>query len=202
MVNIKDSDKTLSILPLHHTYECTLDFILFLTRGATVCYCEGLTKVQKNLTEYSPTILVAVPALLKVLNKRIKKAIAADCPAKYKKYFEEETLENGDVRNVMHLHPALAPFKCAVLPLQKKLSEKALEIHAELAKYFPVDYDEAGSIGKRYRRQDENGTPYCVTVDFDTIENGTVTVRDRDTMEQITLKIEEVKDYIKDKLVF
>ena len=116
--------------------------------------------------------------------------------------FEEETLENGDVRNVMHLHPALAPFKCAVLPLQKKLSEKALEIHAELAKYFPVDYDEAGSIGKRYRRQDENGTPYCVTVDFDTIENGTVTVRDRDTMEQITLKIEEVKDYIKDKLVF
>ncbi len=116
--------------------------------------------------------------------------------------FEEETLENGDVRNVMHLHPALAPFKCAVLPLQKKLSEKALEIHAELAKYFPVDYDEAGSIGKRYRRQDENGTPYCVTVDFDTIENGTVTVRDRDTMGQITLKIEEVKDFIKEKLVF
>ncbi len=116
--------------------------------------------------------------------------------------FEEETLENGDVRNVMHLHPALAPFKCAVLPLQKKLSEKALEIHAELAKHFPVDYDEAGSIGKRYRRQDENGTPYCVTVDFDTIENGTVTVRDRDTMEQVTLKIEEVKDFIKEKLVF
>ncbi|MBR6765519.1 MAG: glycine--tRNA ligase, partial [Clostridia bacterium] len=116
--------------------------------------------------------------------------------------FEEETLENGDVRNVMHLHPALAPFKCAVLPLQKKLSEKALEIHAQLAKLFPVDYDEAGSIGKRYRRQDENGTPYCVTVDFDTIENGTVTVRDRDTMEQITLKIEEVADFIKEKLVF
>ena len=116
--------------------------------------------------------------------------------------FEEETLENGDVRNVMHLHPALAPFKCAVLPLQKKLSEKALEIHAELSKHFPVDYDEAGSIGKRYRRQDENGTPYCVTVDFDTMEIGTVTVRDRDTMEQITLKIEEVKDFIKEKLVF
>ncbi len=116
--------------------------------------------------------------------------------------FEEETLENGDVRNVMHLHPALAPFKCAVLPLQKKLSEKALEIHAQLAKFFPVDYDEAGSIGKRYRRQDENGTPYCVTVDFDTIENGTVTVRDRDTMEQITLPIEKVADFIKEKLVF
>ena len=116
--------------------------------------------------------------------------------------FEEETLENGDVRNVLHLHPVLAPFKCAVLPLQKKLSDKALEVHAELAKYFPVDYDESGSIGKRYRRQDENGTPYCVTVDFDTLEKGTVTVRDRDTMEQVTLKIEEVKDFIKDKLVF
>ncbi len=116
--------------------------------------------------------------------------------------FEEETLENGDVRNVLHLHPFLAPFKCAVLPLQKKLSDKALEIYAELAKHFPVDYDEAGSIGKRYRRQDENGTPYCVTVDFDTLENGTVTVRDRDTMEQITLPIEKVADFIKEKLVF
>ncbi len=116
--------------------------------------------------------------------------------------FEEETLENGDVRNVLHLHPVLAPFKCAVLPLQKKLSEKALEVHALLAKHFPVDYDEAGSIGKRYRRQDENGTPYCVTVDFDTLEQGTVTVRDRDTMEQITLPIEKVADFIKEKLVF
>ena len=116
--------------------------------------------------------------------------------------FEEETLENGDVRNVLHLHPVLAPYKCAVLPLQKKLSEKALEIHAQLAKYFPVDYDEAGSIGKRYRRQDENGTPYCVTVDFDTLEKGTVTVRDRDTMGQITLPVEEVADFIKSKLTF
>ena len=95
MVNIKEGDKTLSILPLHHTYECTLDFILFLTRGATVCYCDGLTKVQKNLGEYSPTILVVVPALLKVLNKRIKKAIAADCPAKYKKYYENESLASA-----------------------------------------------------------------------------------------------------------
>ena len=116
--------------------------------------------------------------------------------------FEEETLENGNVRNVLHLHPVLAPYKCAVLPLQKKLSEKALEIHAQLAKYFPVDYDEAGSIGKRYRRQDENGTPYCVTVDFDTLEKGTVTVRDRDTMGQITLPVEEVADFIKSKLTF
>lgn len=95
MVDIKESDKTLSILPLHHTYECTLDFILFLTRGAQVCYCDGLTKVQKNLNEYSPTILVVVPALLKVLNKRIKKAIAADCPKKYKEYFETESLASA-----------------------------------------------------------------------------------------------------------
>lgn len=95
MVDIKESDKTLSILPLHHTYECTLDFILFLTRGAQVCYCDGLTKVQKNLNEYSPTILVVVPALLKVLNKRIKKAIAADCPKKYKEYFENESLASA-----------------------------------------------------------------------------------------------------------
>ena len=116
--------------------------------------------------------------------------------------FEEETLENGDVRNVLHLHPALAPYKCVVLPLQKKLSQKALEIHAQLAKYFPVDYDDAGSIGKRYRRQDENGTPYCITVDFDTVENNTVTVRDRDTMAQITLPVEKVADYIKEKLIF
>lgn len=92
MVSVREGDKTLSILPLHHTYECTLDFVLFLTRGATICYCDGLTRVQKNLIEYKPTILVAVPALLKVLNKRIKKAIAADCPAKYRPYFENESL--------------------------------------------------------------------------------------------------------------
>ncbi|MBP5661863.1 MAG: glycine--tRNA ligase, partial [Clostridia bacterium] len=116
--------------------------------------------------------------------------------------FEEETLENGDTRNVLHLHPFLAPFKCAVLPLQKKLADKALELHAELAKHFPVDYDEAGSIGKRYRRQDENGTPYCVTVDFDTLEQNTVTIRDRDTMKQITLPIDQVASFIQSKLVF
>lgn len=95
MVNIKKDDVTLSVLPLHHTYECTLDFLLFLTRGASICYCDGLTKIQKNLQEYSPSILVVVPALLKVLNKRIKKAIAADCPARYKKYFETESLASA-----------------------------------------------------------------------------------------------------------
>ena len=92
MFNVRENDKTLSILPLHHTYECTLDFVLFLTRGAQICYCEGLTKVQKNILEYNPTILVVVPALLKVLSKRISKKIAADCPKKYRPYFENESL--------------------------------------------------------------------------------------------------------------
>ncbi len=95
MFRVNEGDKTLSILPLHHTYECTLDFILFLTRGASICYCDGLTKVQKNMLEYSPSILVVVPALLKVLNKRIKAKIAADCPEKYKEYFENESLASA-----------------------------------------------------------------------------------------------------------
>ena len=116
-------------------------------------------------------------------------------------YFEEEVGE-GDTRTVLKLHPALAPYKVAVLPLSKKLSEKADEVYSELSKYFMCDYDEAGSIGKRYRREDEIGTPYCVTVDFDTLEDGCVTIRDRDTMEQIRIKIEEVKKYVEEKLEF
>ena len=114
-------------------------------------------------------------------------------------YDEEEVGEN-DVRTVMHLHPALAPFKAAVLPLSKKLSEKALEIYDELSKYFMVDYDEAGSIGKRYRREDEIGTPFCITYDFDSETDNCVTVRDRDTMEQVRLPISELKAYIESKI--
>ena len=116
--------------------------------------------------------------------------------------YEEEDVGEGDIRTVLHLHPALAPYKAAVLPLSKKLSEKAGEIYEELSKYFMLDYDEAGSIGKRYRREDEIGTPYCITVDFETENDGCVTIRDRDTMEQIRIKIEEVKDYINAKLEF
>ena len=117
--------------------------------------------------------------------------------------YDEETLENGDVRSVLRLHPALAPFKCAVLPLQKnKLGDKAREIHAQLSKRFMCDYDETGSIGKRYRRQDEAGTPYCVTVDFDTLETGEVTLRDRDTMQQIKLPADQIAAYIEEKLEF
>ncbi len=116
--------------------------------------------------------------------------------------YAEETLENGEVRQVLKLHPALAPFKVAILPLQKSLSEKAKEIYALLSQDYMVTYDEAGSIGKRYRRQDEIGTPNCVTVDFQTLEDGTVTVRNRDTMEQIRIKIEELPNFVKNQIKF
>ena len=116
--------------------------------------------------------------------------------------YEEETLEGGDVRSVLHFHPAIAAYKAAVLPLQKNLAPQAKELLAKLKKRFAVIYDEAGSIGKRYRRQDEIGTPFCITVDFDTLENGTVTVRDRDTMEQIRLHADEVAAFLAEKCVF
>ena len=116
--------------------------------------------------------------------------------------YDEEVIGEGDVRTVLHLHPALAPIKAAVLPLSKKLSEKALELYHELSKEFPTDFDETGSIGKRYRREDEIGTPFCITYDFDTENDGCVTVRDRDTMEQVRIPLGEVKSYINEKLKF
>lgn len=116
--------------------------------------------------------------------------------------YDEEELGEGDSRVVLHLLPALAPYKVAVLPLSKKLSDKAREVYRELIKEFNCDYDEAGSIGKRYRREDEIGTPYCLTVDFDTLENDTVTLRDRDTMEQIRLPISEVAEYVQKRIKF
>ena len=116
--------------------------------------------------------------------------------------YDEEKDEKGDTRVVLRLHPALAPFKAAVLPLSKKLSDKAGEIFADLARDFMIDFDEAGSIGKRYRRQDEIGTPICITYDFDSLEDGCVTVRDRDTMEQKRIPIGSLKDYISEKVSF
>ena len=116
--------------------------------------------------------------------------------------YDEEQIGENDSRIVMHLHPALAPVKAAVLPLSKKLSDKASALYEEMVKHFPCEFDESGSIGKRYRRQDEIGTPWCITYDFDTEETGNVTVRDRDTMQQITLKLEEVIPYIEGKLEF
>ena len=116
--------------------------------------------------------------------------------------YEEEVVGEGDTRTVLRLHPFLAPYKVAVLPLSKKLSEKAEEVYAMLSKSFMCDYDEAGSIGKRYRREDEIGTPYCVTIDFDTLEDNTVTIRDRDTMEQIRVKIEDIKAWVQERIDF
>ena len=117
--------------------------------------------------------------------------------------YDVEQLENNETREVLHLHPYLAPYKVAVLPLAKKYhSEKALEVYNMLAKNFMTSYDESGSIGKRYRRADACGTPFCVTIDDETINNNTVTVRDRDTMEQITLKLDELVDYIEERIRF
>lgn len=116
--------------------------------------------------------------------------------------YDEEKLENGETRVVMHFHPSIAPYKVAILPLQKNLSEKAMDVYTKLSKYFMVTYDEAGSIGKRYRRQDEIGTPMCVTIDFDTLDNDTVTIRDRDTMEQIRLRIDDLINYIVEKIKY
>ena len=110
--------------------------------------------------------------------------------------YEQEELEGGDTRVVLRLHPFVAPIKVAILPLQKQLNEKAEEIYASLSKKFNCDFDGSGSIGKRYRRQDEIGTPYCLTVDFDTLEDNTVTIRERDSMKQIRLPIDQVEDYI------
>ena len=118
--------------------------------------------------------------------------------------YDEEVIdaEKNDVRTVLHLHPALAPMKAAILPLSKKLTEDALPLYDELSKYFAIDFDDAGSIGKRYRREDEIGTPFCITYDFDSKEDGCVTVRDRDTMEQVRIPMGEVRAYIEARMDF
>ncbi len=118
--------------------------------------------------------------------------------------YDEEVLdaEKNDIRTVLHFHPAIAPYKACILPLQKNLSDKADEVYRKLSKKFCITYDVAGSIGKRYRRQDEIGTPFCITIDFDTVNDDTVTVRDRDTMQQIRLKIDELEEYIQKNIEF
>ena len=116
--------------------------------------------------------------------------------------YDEEEIGENDTRIVMHFHPALAPIKACVLPLNKKLQDQAQKIYADLAQEFCVEYDEAGSIGKRYRRQDAIGTPFCITIDFDTENDGCVTVRNRDTMEQERVAISDLKETIKKSLVF
>ena len=116
--------------------------------------------------------------------------------------YDEEQVGENDTRIVMHLSPAVAPFKAAVLPLSKKLEAKAREVEQNLAKYFNVIYDDTGSIGKRYRRQDAIGTPFCITIDFDTENDGAVTIRERDSMQQIRLPIDQLKAYLEEKVFF
>ena len=117
--------------------------------------------------------------------------------------YHEDELEDGTTREVLSLHPYLAPYKVAVLPLVKKYhSDKAMEVYRNLSKYFMTTYDESGNIGKRYRREDVIGTPFCITIDDETLNNNTVTIRHRDTMEQITLNLDEVVDYIKKNIEF
>ena len=151
--------------------------------GKNMLYTDPFTneKILPNIVEYS----IGADRLF----------LATLCNA-----YTVETLEDGETRVVLKLKPQLAPFKVAVLPLQKNLNEKATEVFKTLQKEFNCDFDESGSIGKRYRRHDEIGTPYCVTIDFDTLEDNSVTVRDRDTMKQERIKIEELKDYISNKV--
>ena len=153
--------------------------------GKSMLYTDPVTgeKYLPNVIEYS---IGAGRLMLAVL-----------CDA-----YDEQTLEDGETRVVMHLHPRLSCYKVAILPLQKNLSEKANEVYEQLIKHFYCDYDEAGSIGKRYRRQDEIGTPYCITIDFDSLADGTVTLRDRDTMQQTRLTVDQVIDFVKEKIAF
>ena len=117
-------------------------------------------------------------------------ALALLCEA-----YDEEEVGEGDVRTVLRFHPALAPIKIAILPLSKKLGEEAFKVYTELLRHYSCEYDETGSIGKRYRRQDEIGTPYCVTFDFDSLEDKMVTIRERDTMEQVRISIADLQSY-------
>ena len=159
---------------------------------------QHITHSTKGLDYFDPeTNERYVPYVVEPSLGADRVALAFLCEA-----YDEEQLDEKDTRVVLRLHPALAPFKACVLPLSKKLSEQAQEVYDKLSKYFRVDYDEAGSIGKRYRRQDEIGTPFCLTYDFDSVEDGCVTVRDRDTMEQERVKIDELVHYISKRLKF
>ena len=116
--------------------------------------------------------------------------------------YDEEVLENGEIRKIMHLKPFLAPYKASILPLSKQLNEKAKEVFDGLIPFINVNFDTTGSIGKRYRRNDEIGTPYCVTIDFDTLNDGCVTVRERDSMKQERIKIEDLRNYLLDRTFY
>ena len=166
--------------------------ITMLTRGKEVLAPKGGTQLMgSGLVQIWPGTPVSAPLLEgdAVVGVRLT-------------YQGVDKKGNPDIRTVLRLHPALAPFKAAVLPLSKKLSPKAEEIYKMLRKDFMVDFDDAGSIGKRYRREDEIGTPWCVTSDFQTLEDDTVTVRDRDTMQQTRMEIGQLSAYIGDMVKF
>jgi glycyl-tRNA synthetase len=152
----------------------------------------------KSLEYFDPTTNEKyVPYVIEPSLGADRVALAFLCEA-----YDEEEIGENDTRVVLHLHPALAPYKACILPLSKKLNENATEIYSMLAKNFMVEYDDAGTIGKRYRRQDEIGTPFCVTYDFESVEDNCVTVRDRDTMEQVRIPIAELTAYINSKIEF
>ena len=169
------------------------------TRVEQLCLQENLSISGKNMEYMDPvTNEKFIPYCVEPSVGVDRLVLAFLCDA-----YDEEELEGGDVRTVLHLHPALAPFKVAVMPLQKnKLGDQAKALYAQLSKKFMCDYDETGSIGKRYRRQDEIGTPYCICVDFDTEATGNVTVRDRDTMQQEVVAISELNAWLEKKLEF
>ena len=160
----------------------------------------------KDLTYFDPeTNQRYIPYVVEPSLGVERSVLAVLCDA-----YDEEVVDESknDVRVVLHLHPTLAPYKAAILPLSKKLSEPAMKIYKELAKEWMIDFDETGSIGKRYRREDEIGTPFCITVDFDTVGDGEkagdncVTVRERDSMEQVRIPISELKAYLAEKLAY
>ena len=170
------------------------------TSGQKMVYREG---EGKDMVEYIPYVIE--PSL-----GVERSVLAVLCDAYDEEVVGQDKNGKDDVRVVLRLHPALAPYKAAILPLSKKLSEPAMEIYNDLCKDFMLDFDETGSIGKRYRREDEIGTPFCITVDFDTVgdeakgivADNCVTIRDRDTMEQVRMPISELKSYIESKIEF
>ena len=163
----------------------------------------------KDLTYFDPeTNQRYIPYVVEPSLGVERSVLAVLCDAYDEEVVGQDKNGKDDVRVVLHLHPALAPYKAAILPLSKKLSEPAMEIYNDLCKDFMLDFDETGSIGKRYRREDEIGTPFCITVDFDTVGDGEnpgdrcVTVRERDTMEQVRIPISELKAYLTEKLTY
>ena len=165
-------------------------------------YFEGINVKEAQLKDVKLQLLR--PHLIKFIESQRLNFLDALIYTNYhRKVLEHKELEDKTTREIMKFHPAIAPYKLAVLPLIKKYhQEKAMEIYKQLSKNFMVNYDESGNIGKRYRRQDIMGTPFVLTVDDETLNNNTVTIRNRDTMEQIILPLDEVKDYIEEKIQF